>query len=61
MKTTTKNTILLFLRRMADRLERCRILVILANLILLIYTFVLWLLFYIRHYYYKWSKPLWRV
>ena len=49
-----------FKHRMVDRLERCKIFVIIANGCLLFYTFILWLIFYVRKYYNKWSKPLWR-
>lgn len=48
-----------------ERLHRCilkhRPLIIIANACILFYTLVLWLWFYANKYYYKWSKPLWRV
>lgn len=48
-----------------ERLHRCilkhRPLIIFANGAILFYTFLLWLWFYANKYYYKWSKPLWRV
>lgn len=48
-----------------ERLHRCilkyRPLIILANGAILFYTLLIWLWFYINKYYYKWSKPLWRV
>ncbi len=50
-----------FLHRMVDRLQRCRPIIILINALILLWTFFEWLWFYIRFYYMKWSKPLWRV
>ena len=47
-------------RRLADRLERCRPLMLIANFAILFWTFLEWLYFYVKKYYYKCSKPLWR-
>lgn len=47
-------------RRLADRLERCRPLMLIANFAILFWTFLEWLYFYTRKYYLKLSKPLWR-
>lgn len=47
--------------RLVDRLERCRPLMLIANFAILFWTFLEWLYFYVKEYYRKWSKPLWRV
>ena len=49
------------LRLLADRLQRCRPLMLIVNFLILLWTFLEWLWFYAKKYYYKWSIPLWRV